>query len=140
MALSTKNHAAPAAGTTGKGAAAKSVTEQTDTALDKVAGPDESTAPIPDLKQADLKKRELIDQVVARSGVKKKDAKPVVEAMLAILGETLGSGRDLNLPPMGKLRINRTHDRPGYRVIISKLRQSTGARNQPDAPLAEQPE
>ncbi len=109
----------------------------TETALSKADGTSQPGATIPDMKQADLKKKDLIDQVVVRSGIKKKDAKPVVEAMLAILGETLGSGRDLNLPPMGKLRINRTQEKPGFRVIISKLRQSTGARIQPDTPLAE---
>ncbi len=72
---------------------------------------------------ADLKKKELIDAVVARSGAKKKDAKPVVEAVLSILGECLADGRELNLQPLGKLRINRTEDHTGYRIIVCKLRQ-----------------
>ena len=74
--------------------------------------------------QPDLKKKELIDLVVERSNIKKKDAKPVVEAMLAVLGETIASGRELNLRPLGKLRINRTTDKGNGRVIICKLRQS----------------
>ena len=73
----------------------------------------------------DLKKRELVDAVVARSGIKKKDAKPVVESLLAVLGDALADGRELNLPPFGKLRINRTEEKPGYRVIVCKLRQNT---------------
>ncbi len=72
----------------------------------------------------DMKKKELIDLVVARSGIKKKDAKPVVEAMLAVLGETVSEGRELNLQPFGKLRINRTRELANGRVTVCKLRQS----------------
>ncbi|MVO15955.1 DNA-binding protein [Rhodobacteraceae bacterium CY05] len=71
-----------------------------------------------------MRKKELIDLVVERSGVKKKDAKPVVEAMLAVLGETIGEGRELNMQPLGKLRINRSELRNNGRVIICKIRQS----------------
>ncbi|MBT3140855.1 DNA-binding protein [Phaeobacter gallaeciensis] len=76
-----------------------------------------------------MKKRELIDLVVARSGVKKKDAKPAIEAALAILGETIAEGRELNLQPLGKLRINRTEDKGNGRIIICKLRQSLVSQN-----------
>ncbi|MCB1363734.1 MAG: HU family DNA-binding protein [Rhodobacteraceae bacterium] len=88
-----------------------------------------------------MKKKELIGLVVERSGAKKKDAKPVVEAMLAVLGESLASGRELNLAPLGKLRINRVEDKANGRVIVCKLRQpkdtGTGPDNPPNDPLAE---
>ncbi len=77
----------------------------------------------------EMKKRELIDLVVARSGVKKKDAKPAIEAALAILGATIAEGRELNLQPLGKLRINRTEDKGNGRIIICKLRQSLVSQN-----------
>lgn len=100
---------------------------------------DEVTAPEPRLvsqtdtivTEPDLKKRELIDLVVARSNIKKKDAKPVVEAMLAVLGETIAQGRELNLQPLGKLRINRTVEKGNGRVIICKLRQSLSTQTNP---------
>ena len=79
------------------------------------------------VSQPELKKKELVDLVVVRSGIKKKDAKPVVEAMLAVLGETIASGRELNLQPFGKLRINRTADKENGNVIVCKLRQSKAA-------------
>ncbi|MBW4708672.1 HU family DNA-binding protein [Roseobacter sp. YSTF-M11] len=75
-----------------------------------------------------MRKKELIDNVVARAGIKKKDAKPVIEAMLAELGETLASGRSLILPPLGRLRINREKKLANGRVMVVKLRQN-------DAPL-----
>lgn len=93
----------------------------------------------PAVSQPDLRKRDLIDLVVARSGIKKKDAKPVVEAMLAVLGETIASGQELNLQPLGKLRINRVEEKSNARVIVCKLRQSASASAQAKDPLAAVP-
>ena len=71
----------------------------------------------------DLKRQELLAQVVARSEVKKKYAKPVLEAALALIGEALAEGRDLNLSPMGKVKINRTRQMANGRVIVARIRQ-----------------
>ena len=90
----------------------------------------------PLISEPDLKKKELIDLVVARSGIKKKDAKPTVEAILAILGETIARGRELNLQPLGKLRINRSEEKSNARVIVCKLRQRIVNRPQRDNVLA----
>lgn len=75
----------------------------------------------------DFKKKDLLDAVVARSGAKKRDAKPVVEAMLAVLGESVAQGRGLNLEPFGKLRIKRAEQKGTVRVTVCRLRQSGGA-------------
>lgn len=89
----------------------------------------------------DLRKKELIDLVVERSGVRKKDAKPAVEAALEVLGEALASGRGMNLQPFGKLRINRSEEKANGRVIVCRLRQSAagadGGENGGKDPLAE---
>lgn len=76
-----------------------------------------------------LKKQELIAKVVERSDVSKKYAKPVIEAMLAVLGEALGEGRDLNLQPLGKVKRKRMKDTGNARVIVANIRQ-------PNAPEA----
>lgn len=84
----------------------------------------------------ELKKQELLDKVVTRTDVKKKLAKPVVEAVLEILGEALAEGRELNLQPLGKVKINRIKEMANARVIVAKIRQpkAGGARaiNGPD--------
>ncbi len=77
----------------------------------------------PTVAEPDLKKKDLINMVVERSGVKKKFAKPTIEAALAVIGEALASGRELNLPPMGKVRINRNEEKADGRVIVCRLRQ-----------------
>lgn len=85
---------------------------------------------------SELRKKELIDMVVARSGVRKRDAKPVIEAMLAVLGQAIADGRDMTLNPLGKVRINSSRDKPDGRVTVVRLRQST-AKQRPKDPLAD---
>lgn len=85
----------------------------------------EDTATEP--KQPALKRQELLSKVVARSDVKKKFAKPVLEAALAVIGEALGEGRELNLAPLGKVKVNRSRQLANGRVFITRIRQTTPA-------------
>lgn len=71
-----------------------------------------------------LDKKELVDRVVARCGVKKREAKPAVEAALAILGAALAEGRELRLEPFGKLKVSNIKTRGAKRVINARLRQN----------------
>ncbi len=71
-----------------------------------------------------LKKQELIAKVVARTEVSKKHAKPVVEALLEILGATLSEGREVNLQPMGRIKQKRVKDTGTARVIVANIRQT----------------
>lgn len=72
-----------------------------------------------------MRKKELIDTVVARSGLKKKDVKPVVESMLSVLGEALADNRELNLPPLGHLKVRREKQLANGRIVVAKIRQSS---------------
>ncbi|WP_372887743.1 HU family DNA-binding protein [Shimia sp.] len=81
------------------------------------------TETAPQLTLPDLKKVDLVDQVVERSGIKKKFAKPAIEAALAVLGEALSEGRSLNLRPLGKLKVLRSKDVANGRVQTLRLRQ-----------------
>ncbi|KQB97779.1 hypothetical protein AL073_02255 [Loktanella sp. 1ANDIMAR09] len=78
-----------------------------------------------------LKKPELLDAVVARTNLKKRDVKPAVEAALAVLGEALREGAVVNLPPLGKLRVVKTKPLDGGAAVVTlKLRtpkDATGA-------------
>jgi DNA-binding protein HU-alpha len=92
----------------------------------------ESTAPeTPSLPE--LKRQELLAQVVRRADIKKKFAKPVLDAVLEVLGEALTEGRDLNLAPMGKVKINRVRELGKGRVIIARIRQGAAGRAERDA-------
>lgn len=78
-----------------------------------------------------MRKKELIEAVVQRAGVKKKVAKPVIEAVLAELGQALADGREMNLQPLGKIKINRTREMEDGRAIVVRMRQKR------DAPAAD---
>lgn len=84
-----------------------------------------------------LKKPELIDMIVERSGVKKRDVKPALDAALQILGEVLADGREMNLPPLGKVRLNRMKQLSNARVLNCKIRQPTKTEEDGDTPLAD---
>ena len=81
-----------------------------------------------------LRKKQLIDEVVARSGIRKKDAKPVVEAMLAVLGEAVAAGTTLNLHPLGKLTVQKQNQKSTARVTVARIRQSAGAAQRKGTP------
>lgn len=70
-----------------------------------------------------LKKPEFLDRSVSRSGVKRRDAKPAIEAALSELLECLLRGDELNLPPLGKLKVVKSKElTEGAQVLTVKLR------------------
>ncbi|MEL7133542.1 MAG: HU family DNA-binding protein, partial [Pseudomonadota bacterium] len=85
-------------------------------------------APTPVVAGPMLRKKELIEAVVDRSGLKKKDVKPAVEATLAVLGAALQDGRELNLQPMGKVKIKREKKLTSGRMLSARIRQNDGPR------------
>lgn len=69
-----------------------------------------------------IKKRDFIEAVVERSGVEKKFAKPAIEAALALLSEALIDEKKVNIPPLGKLKVNRKRDLLNAKVLKLSLR------------------
>jgi hypothetical protein len=57
-----------------------------------------------------IKKAAFIDHVIARAELKKRDAKPAIEAALAELADLLAAGEELVLPPMCKLKAVKIKD------------------------------
>lgn len=115
--------------TTTKSSAAKKTTEAAKTRAEAVAAAEAPELKVvqetkPEVSAPELKKKELIDLVVARTGVKKKDAKPVVEAVMTVLGEAIGEGRELNLQPLGKIKVNKIKSMTNGKVMITRIRQS----------------
>lgn len=70
-----------------------------------------------------IKKPEFLEKAIARTDIKKRDAKPAIEAALAELADLLADGNELNLPPMGKLKLVKSKDiGDGAKVLTLKLR------------------
>ncbi|MEM6727530.1 MAG: HU family DNA-binding protein [Pseudomonadota bacterium] len=116
-------------------AAAKGVTTTTSA---PAATPDAAAAPR-DVKPA-LRRKQLIEQVADASGMKKPQVRAVVDETLRILGETLAKGDQMNIEPLGKLRVMRERDLPGSHVYTCKVRRKKPDPVAPtgtDAPLAE---
>lgn len=72
----------------------------------------------------ELKLRDLIEGAAATGEVKKSDAKAAIRAALAVLGEALAEGRDVNLPGLGKVKTKRSKVTKGRRVSELRLRQN----------------
>ena len=80
--------------------------------------------PVPDPANAKvLQKRQLMAQVVRRTGLRSSDIRPVVEATLAELGDAIASGMTLALPPLGRGRVSRRLDPSGAEIITLRLRR-----------------
>ena len=82
-------------------------------------------------------KRELIDRVVTASGIKKKAAKPVVEAMLKELGDALSRGETLNLQPFGKGIVKSRKELENAEIVELRLRRSKLALKAAEADAAQ---
>ena len=83
------------------------------------------------VQQAEMRKKELIDQAVERSGLKKSAVKPAIEAALAVLGDALAEGRGLNLQPLGKIRVMRMKRTGNGVVINARIRQPETTKDKP---------
>ena len=75
-----------------------------------------------------LRKKDLFDQVVTRTALKKRDVKPAVEAALALIADSLQAGKEVNLPPLGKIRVVKTKEGNGGATVATlKLRSPRNA-------------
>ncbi len=106
--------------------------KKTPKAITEKARAEKPVADLPDDKIA-LKLKDLIDRVVEKSGAKKKDVKPVIDATLAVLGEALAAGEGLFVPPLGRLRVNRTKELATGDVLILKLKRAGVEKTAPKA-------
>ena len=71
-----------------------------------------------------LKKGEVLDRLVADTGIKRGDVKSVVEGFLALMADHLQAGRDLKLPPLGKVKVVKSKTvGQGATALTVKIRQ-----------------
>lgn len=128
-----KTAAKPAARKSAEGAAPKPVrsavaTPEPAVIVVPVAAVPVSATPV-------LRIKDMLDRVVERSGARKAAVRPVLDAVLAELGEALSRGDSLSLPPLGKARVSRSKSEGGAEVIVVKLRRGAGKKDEV-SPLA----
>ena len=71
-----------------------------------------------------LTKKELVERIVETTGIKRRDVKPVAEAVLQELGSALARGELLNLQPFGKVMVKSSKSLDNADVYQLRLRRS----------------
>ncbi|WP_165352787.1 HU family DNA-binding protein [Loktanella sp. IMCC34160] len=85
-----------------------------------------------------LGRKEFVAKVAAESGMKPKDARAAVDAVLAALASSLRAGEELNLPPLGKVKHVKAKDIGTARVATIRVRiPEQGPKKAGSDPLAE---
>ncbi len=69
-----------------------------------------------------LTRKEFLERAMARAGQGRKGGpRAAIDAALATLAEALGEGREVNLPPLGKLRVVKEREGGKGRVLTLRL-------------------
>lgn len=70
-----------------------------------------------------VRRKELVERVVASSGLKPNAVKSVLDAVLVEIGNALSAGEGLNIHPLGKITVNRKKELEDREVLICKIRR-----------------
>lgn len=84
----------------------------------------ETEAETPPDARAATRVVDLVDRVARALGRNRKDVRDTVSATLAALGTALDAGEVLNLPPLGKIRVNRAKTVGSGLTMTLKLRRA----------------
>ena len=107
---------------------ARKTTAKTTAAKAKTAKAASTPKTAPQAEPKVIKKPDLLDQVVGRTNLKKRDVKPAVEAAFALIADALRDGAEVNVPPLGKVRVVKSKDiGDGAAVLTLKLRTPKNA-------------
>ncbi len=102
-------------------AAAKATAKPSDKpALKAVTAPKSDSKPKAKIEA--LKRRTLLEAVAMRVGVKRTDAREVMDAVLVEMAEALDQGRDLILPPFGKVMLRKDKDGQDGRPMVARIK------------------
>lgn len=72
-----------------------------------------------------IKKKEIVEHVAQSTELNKRQAREALEASLAFLHERLSNGEEVQIPPLGKVRVVVQNDgtsrqKTVYRLILQK--------------------
>lgn len=95
------------------------------TSVANVAKPAVVNAPQPVVMGPPIRKKEIIEQVVIRSGLKKRDVKPIVDHLLAVMGDAMADDRELIIPPFGRVKVHKKKDAAKKMIFFAKVHQNT---------------
>lgn len=79
-----------------------------------------------------LKKKELVELVMARTSSRKGVTREAVEACLEVLSETMLEGREISVAPFQKLRVAKRKESGGGQLLTIKARVKGPRTENPD--------
>ncbi|NNK79303.1 MAG: hypothetical protein HKP40_11380 [Litoreibacter sp.] len=81
-----------------------------------------------------LRKKDLLEAVVAKSGLSKGNARRGLEATLDVIAEALADGSEISAAPLAKVRVTREKDTPNGKMLVCrvKLRERAQGRGASD--------
>ncbi|MGR3291211.1 MAG: HU family DNA-binding protein [Paracoccaceae bacterium] len=80
-----------------------------------------------------VRRKELVERIVARSGLKPNAVKSVLDAVLQELGDALSAGEGLNLHPLGKVTVARSKTLGSKEILMCKIRRKLAPEVDSDA-------
>lgn len=98
-----------------------SVKSTVKTSTKTAAKPVETTAPAEDNR---ILKKHLIEKVARRSGLRKNEVRPVLDALLEEIGGNLEENAQMVLQPLGKIVVKQAKDAGGATIYTCKIRRS----------------
>lgn len=73
----------------------------------------------------ELSKKELLEAVVAESGMKKGEARRALDAVLSVMHGALSEGKDISAAPLGKIKIARKKQTPNGELAVLRVKLKT---------------
>ncbi len=78
------------------------VTANTDTDVTDAVDTDETT---PEQPSNLIKKKDIYDHVTVTTGLRRREVREAVDATFGYLFECVSAGKDVQMPPLGKIRV-----------------------------------
>lgn len=69
-----------------------------------------------------LTRKEFIDQLVEVTGGRKGEVRDLLDATLRLLSESIQEYDEVNIPPLGKIKVARRKDVPNGKVVNMRVR------------------
>ncbi|MFY0691569.1 MAG: HU family DNA-binding protein [Paracoccaceae bacterium] len=88
----------------------------------KGAGAAEPASGGPAVDATVLRKKDLLEAVVARSGLSKGIARRGLEATLDVIAEALGDGAEISAAPLAKVRVTRQKETPNGTMLVCRVK------------------
>jgi DNA-binding protein HU-alpha len=70
----------------------------------------------------ELSKKELLDRLVAESGMKKSEARTALNALLSVMHGAFSEGKSISAAPLGKIKLTRRKQTPNGELAVLRVK------------------